>query len=194
MLAVGNLPRIQIIKPKPLCPEKELEFSCKPLTESDATTLYFALKRNKNHIAKHFTWAEEIDNQGMYVGQRYVEMLLRDDDKDHYLFFLGGNTFVGQGTLSPIGGVPEHRQIALWVDEKWINKGLGTRIAATLEYIAFEKHGYHVLFYTHDENNQASQKIAVKRGFEPHCEFRSDVLARSDSGNWNCWAKDNPNL
>lgn len=192
MLVAQNLPKIQLIKPKSLHPERDLEFSYKPLETSDATTLFFALKRNKDHIATHFSWAEEIDNQGMYVGQRYVEMLLRETEKDHFLFFLGHNTFVGQGTLSPIGGVPEHRQIALWVDEKWINKGLGTRIAATLEHIAFEEHGYQVLFYTHDENNLASERIAFKQGFEPHCVFKSEDIARSDSGNWKCWAKDNP--
>lgn len=193
MLVAQNLSRFQLIKSPPKHPEKELDLVCRRMNQKDLATMYFALKRNSEHISTHFWWAEGIEKMGMFTAQNLVRTML-DDDKDHYLFFLGNDIFVGQGTLSPIGGVSEHRQIALWVDEKWINKGIGTRIAATLEKIAFEVQNYKVLFYTHDQNNQASARIAEKLHFARHCKFEeTEHLARNDSGIWLCLSKDNQN-
>lgn len=191
MLVATNLSKFQLIKSSPKHPEKELDLVCRRMNQNDVAIMYLALKRNAEHMSTHFSWAEGIETMGLLTAQNVVRAMLADD-KDHYLFFLGGEIFVGQGTLSPIGEVPEHRQIALWVDKKWINKGLGTRIAATLESIAFKQHGYQVLYYTHDENNSASEQIAQKLKFEPHCNFDSGKRARLDSGKWKCWAKENP--
>lgn len=191
MLVAQNLSKFQLIKSPHRNPEKELPLVCRRMNQNDVATMFFALKRNSEHISNHFWWADGIENLGMFTAQNLVQAML-DDDKDHYLFYLGDDIFVGQGTLSPIGGVAEHRQIALWVDEKWINRGLGTRIAATLEKIAFEQDGYRQLYYTHDKNNLASETVAIKLGFEQHCLFESDKLARKDSGYWKCWVKDNP--
>jgi RimJ/RimL family protein N-acetyltransferase len=163
----------------------------KKLTTADSMIMFFALRSNSEHLAPFFPWGESASQYDFATVQRYCVVHQDDPKSDHYIFYSNGQ-FIGQGSLSPIGGVDLHRQVVLWVDKRVRGKGFASKIVKKLEAIAFQELGTSVLFYTHDVANVASQRVAEKCDFEPHCSFEQEPKAIGETGKYLCWAKDNP--
>lgn len=163
------------------------------LTTSDAMVMFLALKSNSEHLAPFIPWGERAAGYNFGTIQRYCLFHQEDSESDHFIFFSNGQ-FIGQGSLTPIGGVELHRQIILWVDQRVRGQGYAAKIVKTLEKIAFSENRWSVLFYTHDVANVASRRVAEKSGFELHCSFVQPPKATEETGRYLCWAKDNPNL
>jgi RimJ/RimL family protein N-acetyltransferase len=163
------------------------------LTTSDAMVMFLALKSNSEHLAPFIPWGERAAGYNFGTVQRYCLFHQEDSESDHYIFFSNGQ-FIGQGSLTPIGGVERHRQIILWVDQRVRGQGYASKIVQALEEIVFADTRYSVLFYTHDIANAASRRVAEKSGFELHCGFTQPPKGTEETGRYLCWAKDNPNL
>jgi RimJ/RimL family protein N-acetyltransferase len=166
-------------------------FTFRQLAEDDITMMYIAFHRNGKHIAKHLEWVGDLENISYQGAKNLIKSFLTDPERQHYLFFVGGK-FVGHGLLAPVGEIPEHTQIILWVEEKYTGMGIGKRISKTLEELAFDKYGYEALFYGFDSNNLASAQIAESLLFFPHCQREIEERSLHNSGLWDCRYKLNP--
>ena len=166
-------------------------FTYRQLTEDDIAMMYIAFHRNGKHIAKHLEWVGDLENISYQGAKNLIRSFLTDPERHHYLFFLGGK-FVGHGLLAPVGEIPEHTQIILWVEEKYTGMGIGKRITIALERIAFDEYGYEALFYGFDSNNVASAQIAESLLFFPHCRREIEARSLHNSGLWDCRYKLNP--
>lgn len=163
------------------------------ITIEDSFKMFVALRSNVEHLEPFFSLGQNASNFGFDTAQRYCEFHENDPNGEHFVFFSNGQ-FVGQGSLKPIGGVESHRQIALWVDRLCLGKGFALKIVEILRGVAFYEKGFSCLFYTHDKSNLSSERVAIKSGFEPHCEFTREKTSSGESGDWKCWVQDNPLL
>jgi RimJ/RimL family protein N-acetyltransferase len=93
--------------------------------------------------------------------------------------------------LAPVDD-PGAVQIALWVAKGFEGKGIGTRIAATMEQYAFEVFGYSRLYYQHDALNESSKRLPQKLGYRFSHTFEEDITAEDETGFWMSWVKDRP--
>jgi RimJ/RimL family protein N-acetyltransferase len=183
--------KVQLLILPQQIPFTQRAFTYRELHENDVSMMFIALTRNAKHIAKHLDWVGDLESIGYQGARNLINTFLLDPERHHYLFFLGGK-FVGHGLLAPVGEIPEHTQVILWVEEKYTGMGIGKRITKALEEIAFDEYGYEALFYGFDSNNLASAQIAESLLFFPHCERQIEPLTRDNSGLWRCSVKLNP--
>ena len=74
------------------------------------------------------------------------------------------------GSIAPfdITKNPLDVQLFIWVGSPYQNKGIGTRIVATLEWYVFEVWGFPRLFYFHELTNRASERLSKKSGYQKY--------------------------
>jgi RimJ/RimL family protein N-acetyltransferase len=185
--------KVQLLILPQQIPFTQRAFTYRELHENDVSMMFIALTRNAKHIAKHLDWVGDLESIGYQGARNLINTFLLDPERHHYLFFLGGK-FVGHGLLAPVGEIPEHTQVILWVVEKCTGMGIGKRITKVLEEIAFDEYGYEALFYGFDSNNLASAEIAKSLQFFPHCQREIEARTPHNSGVWDCRYKENPRL
>ena len=183
--------KVQLLILPQQIPFTQRAFTYRELNQNDVAMMFIALTRNAKHIAKHLDWVGDLESMGYQGARNLITTFLLDPERHHYLFFLGGK-FVGHGLLAPVGEIPEHTQIILWVEEKYTGMGIGKRITKALEEIAFDEYGYEALFYGFDSNNLASAGIAESLLFFPHCQREIETRTIHNSGLWDCRYKENP--
>jgi RimJ/RimL family protein N-acetyltransferase len=192
-MMINQQGKVQLLILPQQIPFTQRAFTYRELNENDISMMFIALTRNAKHIAKHLDWVGDLASIGYQGARNLIKTFLLDPERHHYLFFLGG-MFVGHGLLAPVGEIPEHTQIILWVEEKYTGMGIGKRITKVLEEIAFDEHGYEALFYGFDSNNLASAEIAKSQKFYPHCQREIEARTPHNSGLWDCRYKENPRL
>lgn len=159
--------------------------------KSDALALSKVIKNSKDHLKGFISWAKFAGNWNFRNITRFVNDLVDCEPPYMHLVFTLGNQIVGMGSLAPAGD-SRSVQIALWVAENFDGKGIGTRIALTMEQYAFEVFGYEHLYYQHDALNESSKRLPQKLGFRFSHTFDDSINALDESGFWMSWVKDRP--
>jgi len=158
---------------------------------SDTLRLAQVIRKSHKHLRGYIGWAQYAGKWDVYQVQKFVNQHVNDEfPREHFLFFIG-NRIVGMGSLAPMFH-PLDIQIALWVAEGFHGHGIGPRIAATMEWYAFEVYGYSHLYYQHDATNEASKRLPQKLGFKFSHTFDDDIHAENESGFWYSWVKERP--
>lgn len=136
-------------------------------------------------------WAKYSHKWDFKQIQRFVNEHADPEPPRMHLVFLIGKKIVGMGSLAPMGQM-DHIQISLWVGAEYQGKGIGTRIARTMEMYAFEVWGYSKLFYQCDASNERSKQLPQKLGFKYSHTFEDRIRAEDESGYWFSFVKDRP--
>jgi len=158
---------------------------------TDTLLLTKALRKSHQHLRGYIGWAQYAGEWNFHQVQRFVnDHVNAEAPREHFLFTIG-EQFVGMGSLAPMPD-PFSIQIALWVADGFQGKGIGSRIAATLEWHAFEVFGYHHLYYQHDASNESSKRLPQKLGFRFSHTFDDETHAEKETGYWFSWVKDRP--
>jgi len=161
------------------------------IRSSDSLLLSKAIRKSHNHLQGYIGWAQYAGEWNFHQIQRFVlDHVNSEAPREHFIFLIGRH-FVGMGSLAPMPS-PFDIQIALWVAEGFHGRGIGTRIAATLEEYAFQVVGYHSLYYQHDASNESSKRLPQKLGFRFSHTFDDEIHAERETGYWFSWVKDRP--
>ena len=158
---------------------------------SDTLALSKVIRKSAKHLEGYIGWAQ-------YAGQwdfRRIQQFVSDHvhsefPREHFIFLLG-REIVGMGSLAPMPHILDI-QISLWVAEGFHGHGIGSRIAATLEWYAFEVYGYEHLYYQHDASNEVSKRLPQKLGFTYSHTFDEVITAGDETGYWFSWVKERP--
>ena len=163
----------------------------KRLRPENARQLQKALSYGTEHIAGYFAWAENAKGWDTKRCLCWIQKIIKDKlPTEHYAFFLG-DELVGIGSLRPHGHI-RSVQMAYWVSKKYTQQGIGRSIAKTMENLAILHRPYQYIFIDHDSSNRSSGKIPQKLDYRFVGTFETDIHAKSETGYWYSWVKENP--
>ena len=161
------------------------------IKQEHALPLSHVIRNSYKNLSGYISWAQYANRWNFHqVNQFVTEHINAEFPRFHRLFWIG-DRIVGMGSLAPMDS-PDSIQIALWVANGYHGKGIGTRIAATMQWYAFEVFGYSYLYYQHDATNESSKRLPSKLGFRFSHTFDEDITATSESGFWFSWVKERP--
>ena len=145
---------------------------------SDTLILAQVIRKSHKHLRGYIGWAQYAGKWDFKQIQIFVnDHVNAEHPREHFLFFIG-NQMVGMGSLAPMPH-PLDIQIVLWVAEGFHGHGIGSRIAATMEWYAFEMCGYAHLYYQHDASNESSKRLPQKLGFTFSHTFDDEIHAQN---------------
>ena len=163
----------------------------KRLRPENARQLQKALSYGTEHIAGYFAWAENAKGWDTKRCLFWIQKIIREKlPTEHYALF-HGEELVGIGSLRPHGNI-RSVQMAYWVSKKYIQQGIGKSIAKTMENLAILYRPYQFIFIDHDSSNRSSGTIPQKLEYKFVGTFESDIHAKSETGYWYSWVKENP--
>ena len=158
---------------------------------TDTLQLSRVIKQSKDHLKGYINWARSSGGWNFKTVQNFVNDMVNCEPPRMHLGFFLGKQLVGIGSLAPVDD-PGAVQIALWTAKGFEGKGIGTRIAATMEQYAFEIFGYSRLYYQCDANNESSKRLPQKLGYRFSHTFDQEITAEDETGFWMSWVKDRP--
>ena len=158
---------------------------------TDTLQLSRVIKQSKDHLKGYINWARSAGGWNFKTVQNFVNDMVNCEPPRMHLGFFLGKQLVGIGSLAPVDRL-DAVQIALWVAKGFEGKGIGTRIASTMEVYAFEVFGYSRLYYQHDALNESSKRLPQKLGYRFSHTFEEEITAEDETGFWMSWVKDRP--
>lgn len=161
------------------------------IKKSDTLEMARVIRSSAHHLKGFISWAKYANTWDFKQIQRFVNDHADPEPPRMHLVFLLGKRIVGMGSLAPMDKMNEV-QIALWVAEGFHGKGIGTRIARTMEMYAFEVWGYSKLYYQCDASNEQSKRLPQKLGFRYSHTFNEEITAQNESGFWFSFVKEPP--
>jgi RimJ/RimL family protein N-acetyltransferase len=161
------------------------------IKKSDTLEMARVIRRSAHHLKGFINWAQYAPTWDFKQIQKFVNDHADPEPPRMHLVFLLGKQIVGMGSLAPMENIDEI-QISLWVAEGFHSRGIGSRIAATMEMYAFEVWGYSKLYYQCDANNEQSKRLPQKLGFRYSHTFSDKISAQNESGFWFSFVKDRP--
>lgn len=161
------------------------------IKKSDTLEMARVIRSSAHHLKGFISWAKYANTWDFKQIQRFVNDHADPEPPRMHLVFLLGKRIVGMGSLAPMDKMNEV-QISLWVAEGFHGKGIGTRIARTMEMYAFEVWGYSKLYYQCDASNEQSKKLPQKLGFRYSHTFNEEITAQNESGYWFSFVKERP--
>lgn len=161
------------------------------IKKSDTLEMARVIRSSAHHLKGFISWAKYANTWDFKQIQRFVNDHADPEPPRMHLVFLLGKRIVGMGSLAPMDKMNEV-QISLWVAEGFHGKGIGTRIARTMEMYAFEVWGYSKLYYQCDASNEQSKRLPQKLGFRYSHTFNEDITAQNESGFWFSFVKERP--
>lgn len=161
------------------------------IKKSDTLEMARVIRSSAHHLKGFISWAKYANTWDFKQIQRFVNDHADPEPPRMHLVFLLGKRIVGMGSLAPMDKINEV-QISLWVAEGFHGKGIGTRIARTMEMYAFEVWGYSKLYYQCDASNEQSKRLPQKLGFRYSHTFNEEITAQNESGFWFSFVKERP--
>lgn len=161
------------------------------IKKSDTLEMARVIRSSTHHLKGFISWAKYANTWDFKQIQRFVNDHADPEPPRMHLVFLLGKRIVGMGSLAPMDKMNEV-QISLWVAEGFHGKGIGTRIARTMEMYAFEVWGYSKLYYQCDASNEQSKRLPQKLGFRYSHTFNEGITAQNESGFWFSFVKERP--
>jgi ribosomal-protein-serine acetyltransferase len=161
------------------------------IKKSDTLEMARVIRSSAHHLKGFISWAKYANTWDFKQIQRFVNDHADPEPPRMHLVFLLGKRIVGMGSLAPMDKMNEV-QISLWVAEGFHGKGIGTRIARTMEMYAFEVWGYSKLYYQCDASNEQSKRLPQKLGFRYSHTFNEEITAQNESGFWFSFVKERP--
>ena len=161
------------------------------IKKSDTLEMARVIRSSAHHLKGFISWAKYANTWDFKQIQRFVNDHADPEPPRMHLVFLLGKRIVGMGSLAPMDKMNEV-QISLWVADGFHGKGIGTRIARTMEMYAFEVWGYSKLYYQCDASNEQSKRLPQKLGFRYSHTFNEEITAQNESGFWFSFVKERP--
>jgi ribosomal-protein-alanine N-acetyltransferase len=136
--------------------------------ETDAPALAAAYARNRGHLAQWDpTREEEFYTEAGQARRIREQLALRELDTALPLVFAEGESIVGLINLSSIvRGAFQNGMLGYWLDRDHTGRGLMSGAIAAVIEAAREDYGLHRIQAATLLNNQASQTVLIRGGFE----------------------------
>ena len=100
------------------------------------------------------------------------------------------NQLVGMTSVCP-ASTEFGAQLIYWVDQKYINFGIATKMVSEISEIQFRKGYWNIESHT-DRSNLGSQRIMEKCGFVIVDRYKAELHGSKSTGNMIAWIKYNP--
>ncbi|WP_017415386.1 GNAT family N-acetyltransferase [Clostridium tunisiense] len=124
---------------------------------------YFRILTEGKFEYYHATITESIDLEREWIKRREHK---RKNNLEYNYSIIYNNEVVGGCNIRIFQESPHIGEIGYFIDRKLFNKGIASKAVKELEKIAFEELGLIRLEIRIDPRNKASEKVAIKCGFE----------------------------
>lgn len=143
---------------------------------SDATNLYQLITNNREHFQQYFPTMLQLDNLEKCVQfvQEQIEGIRNKSKVAYGIYDRPTDTYLGHIFLKDIEWIVPKGQIGYFIDQHWQGKGLTTEALIAFAQHCFDFWGLEKLYLRTALENIASQKVALKAGFELEGIIRSD--------------------
>lgn len=122
--------------------------------------------------------------QNLETEKEFFENVIQDDDSQHLLICSKEGEKAGIVSLIREGDRPENQaQIGLWIHPDHHRKGFGTEASKMMTNYGFRQLDYHRIFARAYEENQASQKIWERIGYEKEGALRDHTYTKGNYRN-----------
>lgn len=162
------------------------------LSMSDVLPLTRAVQKNQKHMDTYLPLFSKGDPKSLLSVQKWVMGMLKEQFPSQHFVFTYKGKLCGLASTLPISDDPTEIQFRYLVFEGFTGKGLGTRIAYTLEIYAFTIWGFNRIFIEMDSSNRASMGIAQKLGYRLVGTMDHDINGTKETGFWYSFVKERP--
>ena len=156
----------------------------------DTLSLTKAMQKSQKHLDSYLPFFDKKEGKTVPKIQRWISSMLNEQfPAMHFVFTLSGKV-CGFGSTLAISADPREVQLRYLVFDGYQGRGLATRIAATLELMAFQVWGYDRVFIEMDSHNRASIKVAEKLGYRFRKTKEMPLFGSQGSGFWYSYSKE----
>jgi RimJ/RimL family protein N-acetyltransferase len=152
-------------------------YTLRLLSVPDTTIFFDLIDRNRPRLEAFFSGTVARTRSLKDTGE-YVDEIMKKIAKKIYLPYLlvnsDDNAIAGFIDLKNIDWNIPKGELGYFMDEKYSNKGLGTRMLKTFSNYCFDHYGFQKLFLRTHESNHSARKIAENCGFEIEGKLRKD--------------------
>lgn len=160
------------------------------LSLKDTLPLTKAMQKSQKHLESYLPFFDKKEGKTVPKIQRWIASMLQQQFPSmHFIFTLDGE-ICGFASTLPMSTDPREVQLRYIVFEGYQGKGLATRMAATLEIMAFQVWGHERVFIEMDSQNRGSVKVAEKLGYSFKATKDMPKLGSDGSGFWYSYVKD----
>jgi ribosomal-protein-serine acetyltransferase len=141
------------------------ELLLEPLSVSDASTIFNAIDQNRSHLGRWLPFVEytkQLKDTEAFI-QTIVSQREVTKNEVYTIWFKG--IFAGLIGYHNTDRVNEKTEIGYWLIEDMTGKGIVHRSCQCLIGLAFEKMGINRITIRCASENEASEKVALRLGF-----------------------------
>lgn len=135
-------------------------------TPNMALELYELVARNREHIAKFLPWAKSMLNAQMEEGFNRKMMLESAQGTGQFFLIAYDNQIIGTIDFHNVQRETHQGEIGYWLDEAFNGQDIMTKTVNFLIQYAFEVLNFNKVTLQAVVENIASNKVALKCGFE----------------------------
>jgi RimJ/RimL family protein N-acetyltransferase len=162
------------------------------LSVKDTLPLTKAMQKNQKHLDAYLPVFGRHQTKGVLEVQTWIRGMLAEEFPSQHFVFKYKGRLCGFASTLPISADPREVQLRYMVFEGFTGKGIGTRIAHTLELYAFYVWGYHRIFIEMDSANAASMRVAQKLDYTFKGTKEYDKVGTKGTGFWYSYEKERP--
>ena len=152
-------------------------YSLRILTHSDAELFFNLVERNRPRLEAFFSntvaRTKTLDDTRDYV-KEIAKKIKNKIYLPHFLINEDNDFVTGFIDLKNIDWNIPRGELGYFIDEKYLNQGIGTKMLQAFGDFCFEHHGFQKLFLRTHETNYSARKIAEHCGFEIEGKLRRD--------------------